>query len=305
MDKWIRNYKLTIQNDGEEAVVVQYPLTLELAITRATYAMAGAAMLRIFNLSKETRGRIYRNFNDLPKLMTIKLEAGYGDNLSTIFDGNVVWAKSSRGEGQVNFITEINALDYGYAKSNSTSDWSAVGADASKDKVIRRLCSDLKRPVNGVLTANPVGAIGSFDKADRRTFHATGNTWELLKTETGDNCFIDNGKVYCMAPNEVVDGDITEISDKTGLLGSPQIDGVFLFADTVFEPGLRVGQRVNLLSTALNTVYKDFSGVRKIIGLEHSGTISGAVCGKLKTRVTLSIGSESQQDSFVTVKEGQ
>jgi len=233
--------------------------------------------------------------------MTIKLEAGYGDNLSTVFDGNVTWARSSRGEGQTDFMTEISAFDYGFVMTNSQSNWPVAGIEASKDSVIRRLCSDLKRPVNGVPTSIPVGAIGSFDKTAQRAFSACGNTWQQLIEQTGGNCFIDSGRVFCVAPNEVIVGSITEISSDSGLLGTPTIDGIHIKAEMLFEPGLRIGQKVNLKSTSLNSSGRSFNGIYKIISLEHAGTISGAVSGKLKTKVLMMVGSQNFDNPFDVV----
>lgn len=304
MKKWLRNYRMTIQNDGESPVVIEYPLTLELAITRGNYSMSGQATFRIYNLSAVTRGKVYRNFNDMPKFMSIKLEAGYGKSLGTVFDGNVIWARSYRREGQTNYITEINAFDYGFVKSMSDSAWSVEGDGASKDAVIRRLCSDLKRPVSGVMTAIPIGAIGEFDKTSRSRYQAAGNTWALLTTETEGRCFIDQGKVYCLSDNEAYQGTVTEISNKTGLLGTPTIDGVMMSAEMVFEPGIQVGQVVNLISDAATQQGRDYSGYRKVIGIEHRGTISGSVSGKLTTRVTMAIGSASTADPFSIVTQG-
>lgn len=301
MTKFGRNYILTIQKDGEDPVVISYPLTLDVSISRATFAMSGRAVFRIHNLNQSTRGKIYRNYNDLPKMMSIKLDAGYGTNLSTIFNGNVNWCRSYREEGQTDFITEINAFDIGYVKSLSTSDWTVEGARASQSSVIQLLCADLKRPVDGVPTSIPVGKIGVFPTTTRRKFTASGFTWDLLKQATDDNCYIDNGKVYCIQPNEAFIGGVTTINNASGLLGSPKVDGVYLYADMVFEPGLMVGQKVNLESTSIDTAEGKFSGVYKILGLDHTGVISGAVSGKMKTHVVMKIGSAGGQESFTTV----
>lgn len=294
MTKWGRNYKLTIKEDGKEQFVIEYPLTLELVVSRSTWSMSGEATFRIYNLSKETRGKIYKNQIEISRMIKIRLEAGYGDNLSTVFDGDVLWARSSRVEGQVNFITEISAFDAGFAKVNSTSDWTVEGSDASKDKVIRRLVGDLKNPIDGVSVSLPIGAIGVFSDVTRGKFTASGNTWDLLKTETGGNCFIDNGRVFCISSNEAIIGDMTEISNDTGLLGTPRVDGIYLYAEMVFEPGLQIGQQIFLSSDSLDSEYRSFGGLYKVVGIDHSGVISGAVSGKLKTRVTLMVGSQGQ-----------
>lgn len=301
MIKFQRNYKLTIQEDGQEVIIIKYPITLEFVISRKSLSSAGNASFRLLNLSQENRGKIYKNQIEIDKMISIKLEAGYGESLSTIFNGNIQTANSQRPEGAVDFITEIKAYDYAFVMVNNESSFTVEGKEASKDSVIRRLCADLKYPVDGVMSPMPIGAIGEFDKTERRTYSVCGNTWEAIKKETDGKCFIDNGKVFCMADNEAIEGDITVIRSASGLLGTPRVDGIQLIFETIFEPALKIGQTIRLDSDSM----KEFNGTYKIIGLDHAGVISGAQAGKCKTRITIMIGSEGQDNPFSIIQEGK
>ena len=300
MSKFQRNYKLTIQKDGEDEVVISYPLTLDFAITRADLSFSGMASLRVLNVSPETRGLIYKNQTDISTFVKVRLDAGYGDQLATIFDGNASWIRSLRPERSVDYVTEINAYDYGFVISNSRSSFTVQGKAASQDAVIRRLCNDLRYPVDGVQTVMPVGAIGNFDKTSRTKYSVNGPTWDALKTESGQKCFIDNGTVYVLGVNEVVGSEVFVVNSDTGLLGTPKVDGVHITVEMIFEPGLKIGQMVYLDSSSL----PDFNGTYKVIGLSHSGSISGAVSGSCKTVVTLMVGSANSEDPFTIVEEG-
>jgi len=298
VDKFQRNYKLTIQEYGYDDIVVEYPMTIELAISRASWSMSGTARLRIYNLSVEHRGRLYKNSVEISRFIKIKLEAGYGDNLSTIFEGDILWCNSSRMEGQTNFMTEIDCFGYSFVFKNSRSDWTASGPASSKYNVISRLCSDLKYIdiETGSEISIPVGAIGDFSATERRSFTASGNTWDILKQETEGNCFIDNGKIYCLKINETTDGTVTVINSETGLLGTPKIDGLQITVDMIFEPGIDVGQWIKLDSSSAD--FKKFNGIYKVIQVSHFGVISGAVSGSCKTRVVLMVGSQGKDDPF-------
>ena len=281
MEKIQRNYKLTIQRDGDDEIVLACPLTLDFAIRRANQSMAATADFQIRNLTADHRQRIFKNPYETAVMMT-------------------------RPEGSLDFITSASAYDYGFVMTNSNSKILLQDALASQDSVIRRLCGDLKYQFNGKTVVMPVGGIGSFNKTPRTKYQYEGNTWEALKTETGDHCFIDNGKVFCLGENEVVAGSVPEISDNTGLLGSPRTDGMWVIAEMIFEPGLIVGQSVVLKSTStgfqnLDQASKNPDKTYKIIGLEHSGTISGAVSGKCKTKVTLSPGSADNSNPFTVI----
>jgi hypothetical protein len=306
MEKFDRNYRLVIQRDGDEEIVLQYPLTLDFTIRRANQSMAATADFRILNLSVDHRQRIFKNPWETAVMMTLRLEAGYKNNLSTVFNGNIFAANSARPEGSLDFITSISAFDYGFVMTNAKSNVSLVDAKASKDSVIRTLCGDMKYAFNSKTVILPIGAIGLFDKTPRTKYQYAGNTWEALKTETENQCYIDNGKIFCMGENEVVTGSVPEISNNTGLLGSPRTDGMWVIAEMIFEPGLIVGQSIVLKSNSTGFQSKDQAAKNpdktyKIIGLEHAGIISGAVSGKCKTRVTLSPGSADKTNPFTVI----
>lgn len=304
MTKLFRNYKITIQEQGQDEIVIKYPLTVDFAIMRSTWSMSGTARIRLYNLSKENRRVIYKNKTELSRIIKIKFEAGYGDVLSTIFEGDILWCNSYRIEGKTDFITEIDCFGYSWVFKKSVSDWSVSGLACSKKKVIERLCGDLKTVDfdSGEELSIPVGAIGNFSETERRSYVASGNTWELLKIETDGDCYIDNGKVFCLQKNEAVEGNVPLINSETGLLGTPKIDGLQLEVNMIFEPGLIVGQKIELDSSTED--FKPFNGIYKTIQVEHFGTISGAVCGDCKTRAVMMVGSEGADDPF-NIIEGE
>jgi hypothetical protein len=53
-------------------------------------------------------------------------------------------------------------------------------------------------------------------------------------------------------------------------------------AESIFEPGLKLGQMIDL-----KTSFSKLSGKYKVLGVTHSGTISDAVSGKCKTTASL------------------
>ena len=218
MFKFGRNYKLTVEVDDQGTdLVISYPLTLEIYIRRENLSSAGNATFRIFNLAQANRNRIIKGPTDIAMVRRIKLEAGYGDSLSLVFDGNIREAQSYRPEGQVNFITEIHAWDYANAMSLSFSNWTASPPDNTYQKVVERLCNDMKIQSN--IT---IGAIGTFPGTYARNPSFCEPSWEALKkviASAGDNaaCFIDTGKIYAINENDVFDGPVTVVTSQSGL----------------------------------------------------------------------------------------
>lgn len=271
-----------LQQDGTQDVIyIQPPFTIEFAIRRQILASANTGSLRIYNLNSSSRNRIYKDPYDVTHFRQVILKAGYGNTVSTIFKGNVSKATSCRSEGSVDFITEIEGYDMSYAMQNAFSNWGVAptlgNPVISRNLVVDKIIMDLG---NNFVDR---GAIASFPGSYPRGRVVSANSWQLLQTETENNCFIDNGKVHCLKDNDAFQGDILEVNSGSGLLGTPKRADKFLLVDMIFEPRVKLGQLINLNSRTLTK----FNGQYKVVGIDHIGTISDAVGGKCKTTLSL------------------
>ena len=296
MSKFQRNYKLEVMGGDGMIHIFTYPLTLQFHISRAALASANNASLRLYNLNQDTRRSIYKDyFNNIDgSFKSVKLYAGYGDNLTLILSGHIKEASSYKEEGAVDFTTHIDVYDWSFAMANSLSAWTSV-SPAPKQEVINRLVNDLV--VNSPSSSNlGVGYISFFPGDYGRPYTADGNTWDKLKEATNDHCFIDNGLIHCLLDDDIFVGDTTLIDASTGLLSSPKKSESLLKIDILFEPTLQVGQKIGLRSST-ESLYND---EYKIIGIEHSGIISGSVGGKCKTSLILNSGKFTLVNGEVT-----
>jgi hypothetical protein len=198
---------------------------------------------------------------------SVKLMAGYGENLSQVFYGHIQEAMSYKEESSVEFTTQIDAYDWSFAMVNATSNWTSI-ASAPVQEVVNRLVDDMIAisPPNGKLGR---GIISSFPGNYERPIGVNGNTWGKLVEVTNDHCFIDNGLIHC-------------------LLSTPKKCEYKLKIDLLFEPGINVGQQIELISDTESL----YNGLYKVIGVQHSGIISGAAGGKCKTSLELHLGDK-------------
>jgi len=282
MDKLGRNYKFSVQSVGGSTLLIELPFTIEFDITRNVLTSANVASIRIYNLNENHRGQIRKNLNDYGVKKLAELRAGYGSNLPIIFSGNISQAWSVREE--INFITQIESFDGGFAFANSVTN-SSLPEGSTQETVIDTFMKNLE--AYGVQK----GAIGSFPGSLSRSNSFSGNTTELLKEQTGGNFFIDNGKAYALNDNECLAGPVMLIDKNSGLLGTPVREQTILNFDMLFEPRLFIGQKIELKT---NEKEKNFNGEYKIISLKHRGIISDAVCGSAITSVGMfaPLGSE-------------
>lgn len=279
MDKLGRNYSLDIAVQLGEGLTIALPFTIEFDITRTTLSSANVAQIRVYNLSLNNRKKIYKNPMDFDQFKHITLKAGYGKNIPIVFDGDIREASSVR-EG-VNFITQIDCFDAGFAFVNGVADIAFPEGFAFKD-VIRTIASTSLPNVS-------VGAIGSFPGALVRGNTYNGNAADQLRQITGGGFFVDNGKFYAMGDSEAIQGEIEVITSDSGLLGTPRRYETYLTFDMLFEPRLTVGQKI-LLDSSTGS---NFNGEYKVVSLHHKGMISDAVCGPAITTVGLFYGTES------------
>lgn len=272
MDKYNRNYILLIEKKDSTTLKVTLPFTIEFDIHRNSLSSANVCSIRVYNLSPNNRSQIRKDQFDFGDLRTISLLAGYGDNLSLAFNGNINQAWSVR-EGN-NMITQIESYDGGFAYVNAITNQSYISGTPQ-----RSIIDSLANSLPGV----SVGAIGNFTGQISRGNSYVGATTDLLRDISGGGFFIDNGKAHCIKDDECLAGNIPLINSKSGLLGTPVKEQTYINFDVLFEPSLKVGQLIKLESETAD----HFNGTHKVLSLKHRGMISEAVCGSAITSVGL------------------
>ena len=287
MRKWTRSYYLIVQVDtkAEEYVKIAMPLTMNFHIKRSINADANTASITILNLSEDTRRKVFLDNYQTMYYKGIELYAGYPElvlrdgstwqyeeKLPLIFKGNIQTAYSKR--NGVDYETTIEALDGGFAYINGYTS-RQFGKGTTDRQMLRTLVADLPNIEEG--------HIGNFNVSIERGNTLDGPTLDYFSTISEGNAFIDLEKMNCLLTNECFEGSLQRIDADCGLLGSPLRQEAFLTFEMVFEPRLQIGQVVELVSKT----ERGYNGTYKVIGLEHSGTISDAKSGQCKTKVSL------------------
>lgn len=290
MDKRQRSYRLFVgpnyirtdpfQKTGEllgdgQTIEILPPFTVEFDINRKDLAAASEANIRIFNLNEDRRKRIYKDGQDFSLYKQVQLDAGYGTDLSNIFKGNIRQAYSVR-EG-TNYITEINAFDGGDALINGTVEQSFLSG-TPKNQIIDTVIGSMPNVTKGV--------VGQFEGSSLRGSVVSGNSANILKEMTNGGFFIDSEKVYCLNPEECVQGQVTVIDSDMGLLGTPKREGSVITVEILFEPRIKMAQIIQLNSIT----EKNYNSIYKVVGIKHRGTISDAICADAVTTLTLWVG---------------
>ena len=222
MDKFGRNYLLTVQTYEGDYITVKPPFTIDFDIQRDTLSSVNIANIRIYNLSERNRNLIRKDAWNFFDIRQLALRAGYGNQISTIAVGNISQAWSVR-EG-TEYITSIKSFDGGLAFTQAQSNLQ-FPSGTTKRTIVQKLADNM---TNFGVT---VGAIGDIKKKIPRGNSYSGGTASILKDITGDSFFIDNGKINILGSNEAIDGSVLVINSESGLLGTPIRENTYLRFD--------------------------------------------------------------------------
>lgn len=288
MEKLQRNYRiefeigtrtLNAEYTPQEYLEISYPVTLKFDVTKNCYSSANTGTFQLYNLSPQTQKQLHKDLYNYDKYILMKVYAGYQNTMPLIFWGNIMQCYSVRQSGSVDFITSIqanniiNLYDYGFI-NNTYSEGTAP------EFLLQSLLNDAIPDVQ-------IGYISEELKPLQSDQTYLGNMYDLIRDEYPDKqIFLDNNQFNILDDNEVLPGDIQIITASTGLLGTPERAETHWVLNTIFEPGLKIGQAVTVISTTaayMNQAYK-------VVALRHSGIISPVESGKLTTQITLYMG---------------
>lgn len=294
MEKFGRRYKIVFRLGRllqlgaydkaiiDDELTIEYPLTVDLAVTRGVYSQTNTAFVNIYGLAQITRERLLKDRNDTTNYIEMKIYAGYEDFLHLIFNGTIKECQSYKESGATEYITEIEAWDGGLAVLKG-SDNNSFGANTKYETILETLCQNIPNIRIGAMSPD------YKEKTQVRPYYAGMKTMDDLSDLTNGNMFIDNEEIFFInTKKEVIEGDLAYINTDAGLLGSPRRREGNVTLDIVFEPRITVGQRIVLQSQTVPYL----NGVYKVLGVNHEGTISGAKCGSMITTLDLFIGTE-------------
>jgi hypothetical protein len=297
--KFGRNYLLGVALEDGSTLTIQPPFTIEFDITRNVLTSANVCQIRIYNLSAKNRDLIRFDFSNYGTLRQVALRAGYGTNLPIIFSGNISQAWSVR-EG-INFITTIECFDGGFAFVNGVTPPETVFPEGTEmASVYTTLMNYLPGTTFGAIGPQfTTGADGAPITTTRDSSYS-GNTADILSELSGNAFFIDNSKSYILGNSECLQGQVALINSQSGLLGTPLREDNIVTFDMLFEPGIIMGQFIELqsltnpsLNSSNNTSPSNVNGFYKVVSIKHRGMISESVCGDAITTLEFFYGPKA------------
>ena len=279
-EKRQRIYRLTIQDVDEygfpkkQITIITNPITIEFSVKRNLFAEVNTLDVSIYNLAPDTYNQLFYDYYNL-NFRSVILEAGYETTgLSTIFIGDM-WNCFTHREG-ANIITKMHCF-VGLRTMQLHTDVTMAGA--SRDRVLAKVASDMNLGIN---------IYSGKDEKFSRPVTLSDNPMRIAQQYSGENAYIDNGKLIILENKDAIKGEVPLINDESGLLGVPQHENALLSVDIIFEPRIVIGQIIEINSR----IHPMFNGQYKVYGIKHEGVISGAEAGKATTTLEMLVGSQ-------------
>lgn len=215
-ENWIRKCSLVMvdeKGDGLDLSLFKFTFSITWQDTR----YPKEAVFKIYNLSSDVANRITRG-----EFAQIQLLAGYQDNASLIFSGEISFSIDGRDNATDTFVTiqaSENDKAFCYATVNTT-----LAAGYSKTDVFQALLKSVK---NFGVT---VGLIPELDDVKmprgKPLYGMHRDEMDRLAVQTNATWQYVNNTIQ-MRPDNTHSTDIIVLNNKTGLIGMPQqtIDG--------------------------------------------------------------------------------
>jgi len=285
-DKFGLNYVLNVQRaDKKGEIEIKPPFTLDFNIQRLNKSSNTRCSIRIYNLSKDSREQIRYDFTRQGDFRGIKLKAGYGNNLATIFSGVITQAWSVR--ESVNQITQIEASFSPIYSNVKTDNLPPFKAGTTYTSIIKALASKIPFVT--------IGAISDYPTKITKDTPYEGDIIQIIQDLSGDDFFIDNSKVYVLTERDVLKLPLKKINSANGLLATPTRQQSLVDINIIFEPFIRMSQKIELES--ITSGDSKINGMYKVYGIKHKGVISGAVTSSCVTSLSLQLTTNTVEIS--------
>lgn len=218
------------------------------------------ATIFVWNLSGTTASQLVSG-----KMTRIVLQAGYEENASVIFDGNLIAVKKHR-EG-TDTILQIDAGDGDKAYSFAVVQQSIASGYSNAD-VVKATTAELKAQGTRGEQTEAVNAEARYPRGRVLFGSARKFAREVAKTTDCQWSVQDGQVVFCKVKTATKGAEAFVLSSSSGLVGAPSVDKDGVTALCCMNPRLHIYDPVQIDSEFVK-------GVFKILTIKHAGDTHG------------------------------
>ena len=267
-EQWIRHCRLVVANaDGDGLDLSE--LKIKFTITRADVRTPCAAIIRIYNLSSDTRSRIQHQFTQ------VFLTAGYNDNFGLIFSGGIKNFVRGR-ENATDTYLDIQAAD-----GDDPHNWATVSTTLAAGNT---KADQYKALLKGVEQFGVTyGYKPEFDDVQLPRGKVLWGMHRDRMDDLAGQCKAtwqySNGKLNMVPDNSYIPTDAVVLTSKTGMIGLPQqnLNGG-ITVRCLINPNIRLNGLIQLDQASIYRIELPEDAIRaaknKIGSVETNGIIT-------------------------------
>lgn len=259
-----RAVTLTIENFDKNETLTIEKLQVEFSITRTLEREPSLLVATVYNLSETSRAKL-----EDPARQVITLNAGYGDDLHTLFRGDLRVVRHTRDGADI--ATTIEAGDGGKGSKNWARHW------FTKNTSIRTIFEYLISKIEvgegnldeGVSIAETNQLPDEIRSGTGVRGYALDELSEVCKSR-GIDFSIQSGEAQFLPIDDYKAGiPVTKVTPDTGLLGSPTIDNEGVMScKMLLQPNVFPGSRLDVESEFVK-------GRFKVTRADYTGSVYG------------------------------
>lgn len=235
-----RKYKIIIGNEkdgGLEIVDLRVSFNVELSLV----GYPNMAEIKIYNLNKQNRNKIKKEFTK------IFLHAGYSDNLSLIFSGDIVNVTHEKKESD--WITVLYCGD-SIKTINSSIINKTLPAGQTTESIFNELVSNMKDVTKGVTDGLKDCMTKKMSLLRGLVLSGSVKEWlEKLSKNCGFDYSINNGVIETTSKDRPFsDEPALIIKQDNGMIGSPEVTEIGIKVKSLLLPNMKLGRKIEIKS---------------------------------------------------------
>ena len=277
--QWIRQCRLVVGDGG--AGLDLSALRIRFTVNQAIVGTPGNADIIVSNLSDATANTIQQEYT------RVVLDAGYEENIATIFEGEIVQKRKGR-ENPTDTYLAILGREAQKAHSYATISKTLAAGHTFRDQV--DACLEALKPFGVV--AGFIDDLGSFKMPrGRALFGMVRDQLRTIASATDTAWRVQGNKLTIVKNKGTLPGSAIVMNSRTGMVGMPvqTMDGIEVrcLLNPEIKPGTRIQidqssiqqQQISLNNSAgaqnerIPSLATD--GIYKVLKVTHSGDTRG------------------------------
>jgi len=245
-----RKYRITISDDSGEALDVS-DLRCTFNIIKTIQMEPNSSEISIYNLNAKTENQIMM----YGKRVTV--EAGYeGTQFGLIFDGDILQTIRERENGTTLKLSII-ALDSDRAINFDIANFSIV-----KGQTARNIIDNIVNKATNPISTGSISEKLSGQKLTRGKV-VFGKASDFIRQIAKSNelqYYMDDGNLNLISLEELPEGQIIELTPKSGLIGTPEQTDYGISGQCLLNPQIKLNSLIHIDNSTVRAKRIDING---------------------------------------------